>query len=408
MKVSVIIPVYNVEAYLPACLDSVLGQTLRDIEVICVDDCSPDGSGRILDEYARRDARVHVLHLPENRRQGYARNRGLEIARGEYAYFLDSDDEILSGTLEELCAAADAERLDVVYFDSRAVYESEDLRKDGASYIETRKGVYPDTVVSGQELFELFWRQNEWLCYVQRQLLRTDLLLRENVRFPEGVEHEDELFSFEAILVAKRARYLRRAYFLRRYRPDSVMTRPPSPRNFHGYFMNFVLMDRFLREKGIEDWAANMCLMHMHERFSNFYGKMSGREDIASWFRPEEMDLFHFYAACRRVQGYYRPLRQGLEEILRQYRHLWIYGAGVVAERAWRALAETGFAVEGFVVTKREGNPETLFGHRVVPLAELDGDRESTLLILSMTRPVCAQVAPGLEAQGWRTAQFLD
>ena len=75
-KVSVIIPVYRVEAYLPACLDSVLGQSLRELECICIDDHSPDRCGAILDEYAARDGRVRVLHLAENHMQGYGRNRG--------------------------------------------------------------------------------------------------------------------------------------------------------------------------------------------------------------------------------------------------------------------------------------------------------------------------------------------
>ena len=70
-KVSVIIPVYNVEKYLPDCLDSVLGQTMRELECICIDDASPDRCGEILDEYAARDERVRVLHLPENHMQGY-------------------------------------------------------------------------------------------------------------------------------------------------------------------------------------------------------------------------------------------------------------------------------------------------------------------------------------------------
>ena len=92
--VSVIIPVYNTEKYLPECLNSVLSQTLRDIEVICIDDASPDNCGKILDEYAQRDSRVKVIHLPENHRQGYGRNRGIERSSGEYLYFLDSDDMI--------------------------------------------------------------------------------------------------------------------------------------------------------------------------------------------------------------------------------------------------------------------------------------------------------------------------
>ncbi len=91
MKLSIVIPVYNVELYLAECLDSVLAQTLRDIEVVCVDDGSTDGSGRILDEYASRDPRVRVFHQ-DNSGVGPARNRGIDEARGEFIAFMDPDD----------------------------------------------------------------------------------------------------------------------------------------------------------------------------------------------------------------------------------------------------------------------------------------------------------------------------
>ena len=90
-KVSVIIPVFNVEEYLGECLDSILGQTLREIEVVCVDDGSTDGSAAILDTYAAKDGRVKVLRQP-NAGAGAARNAGLAVATGEYLLFCDPDD----------------------------------------------------------------------------------------------------------------------------------------------------------------------------------------------------------------------------------------------------------------------------------------------------------------------------
>lgn len=93
-KVSVIVPVYNTEKYLRQCLDSVVNQTLQDIEVICIDDGSTDDSKRILDEYAHRDARI-LVYSKENGGQSSARNKGMDLAQGDYLYFLDSDDYIL-------------------------------------------------------------------------------------------------------------------------------------------------------------------------------------------------------------------------------------------------------------------------------------------------------------------------
>ena len=113
LKISVVIPVYNTARWLRQCLDSALGQTLQDIEVICVDDGSTDGSAAILAEYAAKDGRIRVLRQ-ENSGQGVARNRGLEIAQGEFAAFLDSDDLYPDeNVLADLLAAADGNGVDV-------------------------------------------------------------------------------------------------------------------------------------------------------------------------------------------------------------------------------------------------------------------------------------------------------
>ncbi len=101
-KVSVIIPVYNVEDYLRQALDSVVNQTLNDIEIICVDDCSTDNSLNILKEYAAKDSRIKLLVQEENQGQGVARNKGLAVAKGEYLYFMDSDDYLELEALEKI------------------------------------------------------------------------------------------------------------------------------------------------------------------------------------------------------------------------------------------------------------------------------------------------------------------
>lgn len=112
-KVSVIVPVYNVEKYLPRCLDCIVGQTLKEIEIVCVDDGSTDGSGAILDGYAKRDGRIRVIHQA-NAGAGAARNVGLAIAKGEYLFFFDPDDTASRRMLKAMYAKAVATCADIV------------------------------------------------------------------------------------------------------------------------------------------------------------------------------------------------------------------------------------------------------------------------------------------------------
>ena len=113
-RVSVIIPVYNVASYLPRCLDSVLGQTCRDIEVICVDDCSTDGSRAVLEKYAAQDARLRLLANETNKGAALSRNVGLDVAQGEFVYFIDSDDYIDSDYLERMVSASEHTKSEIV------------------------------------------------------------------------------------------------------------------------------------------------------------------------------------------------------------------------------------------------------------------------------------------------------
>lgn len=119
-KVSVIVPVYNVAAYLPKCIESIQNQTEKDIEIILVDDGSPDECGAICDRYAQADARIKVLHQA-NSGQGIARNNGLQAASGEYVLFVDSDDWIEAELVETAFGAAKQNQAEIVFFDIRAV-----------------------------------------------------------------------------------------------------------------------------------------------------------------------------------------------------------------------------------------------------------------------------------------------
>lgn len=184
VKTSVIIPVYNVEQYLPKCLDSLINQTLKDIEIICINDESPDNCDKILEEYAKKDSRIVVLN-EKNSGQGSARNRGLEIARGKYIQFLDSDDFYEPTCCEEMYNLMEKHQdINVACFDTNIIYDAYEDKKDGDSnyfrmHFEGKTKVKP---FMAHQLVDV----NCWNKIFKRSFIDTN-----NLRFPEKLHYED-------------------------------------------------------------------------------------------------------------------------------------------------------------------------------------------------------------------------
>ena len=126
-KVSIIVPIYNVEKYLATCIKSLQNQSLKDLEIILVDDESPDNCPKLCNEYAKTDSRIKVIHK-KNEGLGFARNSGLNIAEGEFVSFLDSDDYIDLNAYEELYELAKSNNLDAIY------YKFESFTDEGTVY----------------------------------------------------------------------------------------------------------------------------------------------------------------------------------------------------------------------------------------------------------------------------------
>jgi len=182
--VSVIVPVYKVEKYLPQCLDSILRQTYRRLEIILVEDGSPDRCGAICDTYAAADDRIRVIHQ-ENRGLSAARNVGLELAAGEYVFFLDSDDWIFDSTIQKMLDRYEETDADLVLCDIRPFYEA------GYSGPEKQSSPLKTEVLSQQQLIERLMQEAAWYyCVAWNKLYRRGLL--DAIRFPVDHIHEDE------------------------------------------------------------------------------------------------------------------------------------------------------------------------------------------------------------------------
>lgn len=191
MRFSIIVPVHNTAAYLPACIDSILAQTCRDFELVLVDDGSTDDSAALCREAVARDARVRLIRQ-ENRGVSHARNTGLAAAAGRYVTMIDSDDTVAPDMLAEALALFERTACDLVIFSMRY------LDATGESVVERTRVLENRVYASPVEMAEEMMRRGGLLIYsAGNKFYRRDLLERHRVRFEEGLSFgEDRLFNY--------------------------------------------------------------------------------------------------------------------------------------------------------------------------------------------------------------------
>lgn len=219
--ISVIVPIYKVEQYLHRCVDSILNQTYKHLEIILVDDGSPDGCPIICDEYAKKDSRVKVIHQ-ENTGVSAARNVGLDIAKGDYITFVDSDDWLDLDTYEKIVSIG--LKADIVLFNYVEEYEDRSVERkiDSTTYCNTssiKKGFLYDTIGS----------------YVWRGLYRYGIWT--DIRFPLNTNYEDLAIIVDVVMRADNIEILDRCYYHYNFTNTGSITSSVSTRGKYGMFV---------------------------------------------------------------------------------------------------------------------------------------------------------------------------
>ena len=221
--VSVIVPVYNVEEYLGRCVDSILSQTYRNLEVILVDDGAKDNSGAICDSYAQKDSRVRVIHK-ENGGLSSARNAGIDIASGDYLEFVDSDDWLEPDAVESMIQQALTHQVDLVLGGRWDV---------SAETGEKKKGLCPvkQEVIPGTEMVRRIFRWENCDSSACDKLFHRSLF--REIRFPNGKVVEDVPIMYKIVLDAGRVALLDRPIYNYYHRAGSITYTRVSEKNFH-------------------------------------------------------------------------------------------------------------------------------------------------------------------------------
>lgn len=199
IKISIIVPVYNVEKYLDRCIKSILNQTFNNFEIILVDDGSPDNCGRICDEYEKKDKRIKVVHK-ENGGLSDARNAGLDIAKGKYIGFVDSDDIIHPRMYEILFECINKSKSDIIQCKFKKFKNSDELKNDLDNYdkifeeYDNKRAIID--MIDNNKI-----NVNSWNKLYKRELF-------ESLRFPKGKIHEDEFLTYKLLYNSRKIAYI--------------------------------------------------------------------------------------------------------------------------------------------------------------------------------------------------------
>lgn len=231
--ISVIVPVYKVEKYLPQCIDSILAQTYKDFELILIDDGSPDNCGKMCDEYAQRDARVRVIHQ-KNGGLSAARNAGIDMAKGEYIAFVDSDDYVSEEYLEKLYNCLVYNNADI------SICDKIEFWSDKA--IQTVKDNGKQEKMTGREACTKVYQIGKGVSIIACCKLYNKRLF-EGRRFPVGMIHEDQAVVPILLYNADVVSTVNECLYYYRQHNESIMRKKFTPKRFD----NVLAIDRCIK-----------------------------------------------------------------------------------------------------------------------------------------------------------------
>ena len=224
MLVSIIVPVFKVEKYLSNCIESILQQTFRDFELILVDDGSPDNCGKICDDYARRDSRIKVIHQ-ENGGLSVARNSAIDIAKGDYLTFIDSDDFVLPHYLEKMVHASQVNDADISVCGIVRCSSADSLSDIAEDLSRTDAEVFVD------DKMEVFFTTKKINTTAWGKLYRNFIF--KTVKYPIGKYHEDVLTTYKTIHLANKVVVCDYQGYVYRKNEESIVNESYSPKKWH-------------------------------------------------------------------------------------------------------------------------------------------------------------------------------
>lgn len=269
--ISVIMPCYNTEQYVEETLKSVLDQSFKDYEIICLNDGSTDGTLEILKRYQQSYPNIRVISS-ENHGVAYQRNTGVQCAQGKYIYYMDSDDLLKENCLETLYQYAEKDDLDVVYFEADSFYETKEIEEAFPQFLtlyhrhKDYNGVY-----DGKSLYIQMENAGDIKMSVGLQFTRRQFLLDNNIKFGMERYFEDNLYTVQVMIKAGKARCVRDNLYLRRVRANSTMTTSENKMRFECYLEVITGLMKILEDEQRESALQEAIYKRIRGTFINIF-----------------------------------------------------------------------------------------------------------------------------------------
>lgn len=401
--ISILVPVYNVERYLERCLESIINQTLKDIEIICMNDGSTDTSGEILNKYANMDSRIKVIHKG-NSGYGNTMNQALSLAEGKYIGIVESDDYISLDMYEKMLKVAEYWNLDFVKTDFYRVWD----REDGTALINYQaltsvERMYDKIIEPNCDLETYFLEKFIW-----NALYRRSFLIEHNIMFHEtpGASYQDNGFWFQTFYFAKRAMFLKLAfYYYRQDNPNSSINSDSkvfAMKNEYDYIRDFLV-----QQKEVDKRFYRICF---HFRMDGYLYTLSMLADQyklqlaetikdecalyeekgeANFDRLSKEKIQITWQICESPNKYVEQQTKRNAEIRKRigkYKHIIIYGVGNYGKRVYeniQCIVDKSCMID-IAVTNLKGEKMYYCNKVIKEIADFEEKCAHCLVILSV------------------------
>ncbi len=398
-KISVIIPVYNTEKYLKKCLDSIIFQTLEDIEIICIDDCSLDFSKQILEEYSNKDGRIKLIYNEKNMGLSYTRNRGIDSANGQYIRFVDSDDFMDLNSLEDTFFLADKYDLDFLKFR----YERE-FNHSKITVVEYGADI-DSYIFSGIDLLEKFMVGHILDVSACTSLIKRDFLEKHNIRFYEGIYFEDFLFTYQLLLYSNKCMCVNYIGYTYVRHSDSITMVDKTEKHLYGLLVdiNEIIKNMLRFEKA--KYVSLALILYLRNKILNYIVLINRSVDQSYW----DKDIVRLYDLIVSSHYLYIDVNtiNAYADNIKNSSQVYIFGAGAAAKELLQIFHEKQIGINGVVVSNLTQSTKAIMGHKVKSIDSLVIHKDKLIILVAVSAEYKQEILILLQRKGFENVIYV-